>query len=106
MKLLLLLSVKKKSPCPTHHFFPKTGLPRHKPLHRFSFWGDINQEFLKMVCKTSLAIWVARARHVKEAAGVCPLNMCTSEGLITKQELMLVSALEDVVCMVSHDKCC
>ena len=29
----------------THHFFPKTGLPRHKPLHRFSFRGDNNQEF-------------------------------------------------------------
>ena len=36
---------KKNSPCPTHHFFPKTDLPRHKPLHRFSFWGDNNQEF-------------------------------------------------------------
>ena len=36
---------KKNSPCPTHHFFPKTGLPRHKPLHRFSFRGDNNQEF-------------------------------------------------------------
>ena len=36
---------KKHSPCPTHHFFPKTGLPRHKPLHRFSFRGDNNREF-------------------------------------------------------------
>ena len=39
-------------------------------------------------------------------AGVCPLNMSTSEELSAKQELMLVSALEDVVCMVSHNKCC
>ena len=31
MKLLLLIWWKKKnSPCPTHHFFPKTGLARHK----------------------------------------------------------------------------
>ena len=36
---------KKHSPCPTHHLFPKTGLPRHKPLHRLSFRGDNNQEF-------------------------------------------------------------
>ena len=69
MKLLLLLWWQKNSPCPTHHFFPKTDLPRHKPLHCFSFRGDNNQEF-KVVCKTSLALWIARAHHVKEAAGV------------------------------------
>ena len=57
MKLLLLLSVKKKK---THLVPPIT----------FSL-----------------------KQRVKEAAGVCPLNMCTSEGLSTKQELMLVSAL-------------
>ena len=56
-----------------------------------------------MVCKTLLALWIARARLVKEAAGVCPLNMSTSEELSTTQELILVSALEDVVCMVSHE---
>ena len=86
---------KKNSPCPTHHFFSKTGLPGHKPLLRFSFWGDNNQEFKWSA--VSLALWIARVRPVKEAAGVCPLNMCTSEELRTKQELMLVIALEDVV---------
>ena len=102
MKLLLLLWWKKNhSPCPTHHFFSKTGLPGHKPLLRVSFWGDNNQEFKWSAL--SLALWIARVRHVKEAAGVCPLNMCTSEELRTKQELMLVIALEDVVCMVSHE---
>ena len=43
--VVVVMMKKKNSPCPTHHFFPKTGLPRHKPLYRFSFRGDNNQEF-------------------------------------------------------------